>query len=352
MKSLLLSSKVWVCVGSGGVGKTSTAAALGFMAASEGLRVHVLTVDPSQRLKQTLGIQEGQDATEVKHPKIKGKLFASIIDPKKTFDQFISRAAGNIEVEKLKNNRLYQQLTTTLAGSQEFTALERVYLLHESGDFDLIVLDTPPTKHAIDFLQAPQKLSAVLNEGIAKWFRDPGGEKQSFLRGVLSAGTKTVLKALENITGSEFMRELSGFFSAIEKFQDKIEGRVNAVHRLLVDPATHFLLVTSFDEAKLKEAEYFSKEIRKGGYQLSGIIINRAFPYWYEAPLENPSAAVKNLYDNLREYFKVRDQLFQSFSLRMKDEGAVVRLPELKNEVANIDGVAELAEHLDTDLLG
>lgn len=347
MIQLLKTSKVWVCVGSGGVGKTSVAASLGFMAAKQGLRVHVLTVDPSQRLKQTLGIKEGQQTARIEYSELKGELYASIIDPKKTFDEFLARASGSQQAEKLIKNRLYQQLSTSLSGSQEFTALERVYLLQEQGNLDLIILDTPPTKHAIDFLHAPQKLAAVLNEGITKWFRDPDGKKQGIFKTILATGTKTVLKALESITGSEFMSELADFFNSIEKFQGKIQERVTAVHRLLVHPQTHFLLVTSFDEAKLKEAEYFAKEIRQGGYQLSAMLINRAFPYWYNQEVQGASPGVAKLFEQMKYYYQNRDQMFVNFTVRMSDQGEVLRLPELKQEISDIGGVAVMATHLE-----
>ena len=347
MKSLLKSSEVLVCVGSGGGGKTSIAASLGYLACAEGLRVHVLTIDPSQRLKTTLGFQPNESSTVCPTPGLPGELSASLVDPKKTFDEFLARASGQSKAHKLLNNKLYQQLSTTLAGSQEFTALEKLYTLHESGNYDLIILDTPPAKHAIDFLEAPQKLAAIFHDSIAKWFRDPKGEKQGILKSLLQQGTKQVLRGLESITGSDFMRELSDFFQNIESFQDKLEERVNAVHRLLVHDKTHFALVTSFDAAKLIEAEDFARSIRRSGYKLSAVLINRAYPYWYFEPFQPESAEVNELHHTMKSYFAARDALFKKFAGQMSSTGVVARLPELRNEISNLEGVAKLAHDLE-----
>lgn len=347
MKHLLKESKVLVCVGSGGVGKTSISASLGYLACREGLKVHVLTIDPSQRLKTTLGFKSGELSTICPTPGLPGELSASIIDPKKTFDEFLSRASGQAKAHKLLKNKLYQQLSTTLAGSQEFTALEKLYSLYESGQYDLILLDTPPAKHAIDFLEAPQKLAALFHDSIAKWFRDPKGEKQGFLKNILAQGTKQVLRGLESITGSDFMRELADFFQNIESFQGKLEDRVNAVHRLLVHDKTHFALVTSFDEAKLIEAEDFARSIRRSGYKLSAVLINRAYPYWYFEPFQPESPEVNELYNTMKTYFSARDVLFKKFAQQMSSTGVVARLPELRNEISNLDGVAKLAHDLE-----
>jgi anion-transporting ArsA/GET3 family ATPase len=249
---------------------------------------------------------------------------------------------------------LYQQLSTTLSGSQEFTALEKLYSNYESKDFDLIILDTPPTKHAIDFLNAPQKLSVLFNEGVAKWFRRSKGSKggASIFANIMHAGTLQVLKILENLTGSEFMRELADFFQNIESWQSKLEERVTAVHRLLVSPGTHFCLVTSFDQAKLKEATYFNKEIRKGGYHLSSVIINRAFPSWLaDFPTDfspQESLRLSQEFLTLRDYYRTRDLFFQNFAKELitssQQEDIICKIPELEQDVANLSDVSVLAK--------
>jgi anion-transporting ArsA/GET3 family ATPase len=355
MISSLNSAKVIICVGSGGVGKTTVASAIAFQAAIEGKKVIVLTVDPAKRLKTTMGLSDDEDMVQVKHPSFKGELWASVIDNKKTFDDFVRRAAakGGGNVERILKNKLYIQLSTTLSGSQEFTAVEKLYSVYESQKFDLIVLDTPPAQHAMDFLVAPQKLSDLFNDNIAKWFREPGTKGVGIFTRIVQTGTKQVMKALENLTGSEFISELAEFFRDVEKWQTRLEERTSAVHRLLVGEQSHFVLVTSFDESKLQEAERFSKEIRKGGYRLSAVIINRAYPSGIGTGLDLQFSAkggtdLERTYIKTQDYYRQRDGIFEKFFIRMGHEGQVLRLPELESDVSDLIGVEEMARELKT----
>lgn len=350
-KSLFQDAKIIVCVGSGGVGKTTVAASLGVMAAKEGKKVLVLTIDPAKRLAQTLGIEGSQEITRVPNQNYKGELFASVIDHKKTFDEFVARAAKKSEaIKKILDNRLYQQLSTSLSGSQEFTALEKLLSCYDSGNFDLIILDTPPTKHAIDFLQAPQKLSALFSEGVAKWFRDPGGKRAGLVGQLIHSGTRQVFKILETLTGSNFIHELGDFFLNIEQWQGQLLKRTGDVHRLLISPTTHFCLVTAFDQAKLKEAEYFNREINKGGYHLNTVILNRVFPYWLDlqstTEQNTDQKALETLYTQMRKYYEEKDHLYKSFEDKIKRHAKIYRIPDLVKDISDIHGLENLGEIL------
>ena len=353
----LKKTRVLICVGSGGVGKTTVAAALGAEAAMSGRKTLVLTIDPSQRLKTTLGLPESGDIVEITGGQWpQGHYFGAVINAKKTFDEFVRRAvkvAGLPEdsAEKILRNKLYLQLSTTLSGSQEFTALEKLYSSYDSGLYDLVILDTPPTKHAIDFLEAPQKLSALFNEKVAQWLRPGGTTGRRWIQGLLHTGTLQVLKALELLTGSDFMHELRDFFQNLEGWQSRLEDRVTAVHRLLVSDETQFALVTSFDEAKLKEAEYFVREIRKGGYQLAQIYLNRAYPLWLKSAQTwdgsgAPDQPLLRLAKEMLQHQAEREASYSQFAQRMRGLCPVARLPELEDDVADLEGVQTLQKFI------
>lgn len=338
--------QIRVFVGSGGVGKTTLAAAAGLLAAREGKKVLVLTIDPSKRLASTLGIEGTTEPTKVPGFKGRGELWASIVDHRRTFDEFVMKAAKHAPgAERLLKNRLYKEMSSTLAGSQDFSALERLYSSYKDGDYDLLILDTPPAQHAMDFLESPAKLAALFNEGIARWFRAPSGGKISFLQKIVNTGTQQVLKVLEKLTGSEFIGELTEFFRSMEGWQGKLGERASAVHRLLISPETKFCLVTNFDRAKLAEAESFVKKIKQGGYHLSHVVINRAFPEWLgsESTLD---PKLLDLYGSFSKYYERRAAGANAFASRLKGEITVLRLPELSERVYDLKGLEQVAEQL------
>lgn len=349
MKAIVKDAEILVCVGTGGVGKTTIAAALGAMAAEEGRKVIVLTIDPAQRLKTTLGLPDTGEIQDLQHPRIKGRMAAALINSKRTFDDFVLRAASKSErAKKILENKLYIQLSTTLSGSQEFTALEKLCTVHESGEFDLIILDTPPSKHAMDFLKAPEKLSALFQERITKWFRDSEKGSVRFLTGLFQVGTKQVIKALELLTGSEFMTELADFFGTIHSWQARLEARTKQVHQLLVQPKTQFFLVCSYDRAKLSEAHRFGREIRKGGYHLKNVILNRAYPDWLPelGAKAVPSTPAGQMANDWRDYYKRRRQDSSPLAELKKLNIRVFELQEMSEDIHDLDGVFKLVDRM------
>lgn len=335
---------IYICIGSGGVGKTTFASALSFYLAQEGQRVLVLTIDPSKRLKTTMGINDSE-FKEIQDPSFTGSLHASVINHQKTFNDFLMRVGDPKLIEKIISNRLYQQLSTTLSGSQDFTALEKLLSAYESGKYDAIVLDTPPAQHAVEFLKSPQKLSKIFSESIAKWFRP---DSSTFLglnlfRKAMQAGATQILVALEKLTGNEFIKELTEFFIGIQQWQSKLEKRVLDCDRILRSEDTKMILVTSLDRVKLKEAEGLAEDLQKENFHLAAMVVNRAFPIWYEHSQQTKN---QELLKQMLDYHHSKEHFLTQFMLHQKDKSVVVRLPELDQDVSDLVGVKSLLKYI------
>ncbi len=350
MRALIENHKVIVCTGSGGVGKTTTAAALGVAAAQLGRRVLVLTIDPARRLATTLGIARRSDDVRVARQAYPGELWAGMIDPPRVFTDYILRhAADRATADRLLENALYRQLSTTLSGSQEFTSLSRLHDAATRGDYDLVILDTPPAMHAADFLTAPQRLNAVFDSTVVSLFM---GRASGF--GLAAAawkqGVKLLLGTLTLLTGSEFVGNFSRFFTAIDAIAPAIRATNLAAHRLLLDPTTAFVLITSYDAAKIQEGEVFHDELVAAGYHLRQVIVNRAWPAWMAAAAATQGAAAAQLralspaalaplHAALRTYYGQR----AATHTRFRD---LLAVPELEEEIIGLPALERLAAHL------
>jgi anion-transporting ArsA/GET3 family ATPase len=352
--SLLKSQRVIICVGSGGVGKTTVSAALAYRAAELGLRVLVMTIDPSRRLRQALGL-EGTQIREVEVPgqNFSGRLSASLLNAEEIFRDFVQKSATQKELaDRLMKNRLYQQLSTTLSGSQEFTSLLQLSEIVNKNTYDLVILDTPPAQHAVDFLEAPAKINSLFQDSIVKWFI---GDEEAigFVQKIISRGTQTVLKALESMTGSLFMTELNDFFSSVRSVQKKISEKTEAVQELLHSSTTGFVLVTGFDTVKLKEAEALNAYLEERQFHLLAMIINRAFPTGVDiVDSQKFSASVSfekliGVYDKWQKYHADRDIYFQSFSDKWRQKLPVVKIPDLNQDVYGLQSLGVIAHEVD-----
>lgn len=380
MDALIKNHRVLVCVGSGGVGKTTMAAALAIRGRQLGRRVLVVTVDPAKRLASALSL----DLTGVEERLVpsqsssssQGTLHAAVIDSKKVFDGFIQTHATDSDLMKrLSKNRLYEQLSTTLSGSQEFTALERLLQAHEKTDsdsggaprpaYDLIILDTPPTQHAIDFLSAPDRIRGLFQDNITKWFMNPAANSGFLGQGIVSSligrGTRAALKSLEVLTGARFIEELIDFFYSMQSIQKKLRDRSEAVNVLLKSRDSIFVLVTSFDVAKLKEAQHLNGHLRNFGYRLGACILNRAFPE--HLPADEEMKAVQGAGDGspelresilkLREYHQrvrsdheARFLQFEKFEAQVDRDVCVIRVPEYRQDIFGLEDLESLGSFL------
>jgi anion-transporting ArsA/GET3 family ATPase len=278
--ALLDGARVCVCGGSGGVGKTTTAAAIALGMASGGARVGVVTIDPARRLANALGLDELENEPRRVDPDLlgddaQGELWAMMLDPKRTFDELIERLAPSAErAEEIKRNRIYRELSGAVSGSQEFTAVAKLHELARDGDFDLLVLDTPPSRNALDFLEAPGRLTSFLEGSAIRALIRPTGLGMR----VLGRGASPLLGALRRVTGLDLLSDLSTFFALLGDMTQEFSARAADVERLLHDPTTAFLLVTAASGPAIEEAIWFRRTLDEAGLQFAGAIVNRVHP--------------------------------------------------------------------------
>lgn len=285
---LVTSKRIVVCVGSGGVGKTTTAAAIAMYAARAGRRALVITIDPAKRLANSLGLAGlGHDIQQVSDELLAaagrratgGALFAMMLDQKRAFDEVVEQYATNPDaIARILANPVYAQISGALAGSQEYAALAKLYDLDKTGDWDLIVVDTPPTAHALDFLDAPQKLTAAIDSPAIDWFRKL---RQSGRRRRWSVAGRTgayILKRISKFVGSQFLDDLGVFFTEFSDILGGFRERAEAVYALLRDPGVGFVLVTSPEPMAVDEALFFHARLLASQMPFSAFVVNRVHP--------------------------------------------------------------------------
>src|SRR5690348_9163687 len=248
--------------------------------AAEGNKVAVVTIDPAKRLADSLGLQELGNEPRLVDPKrfdghgieMRGELWAMMLDAKRTFDELIGRLAPDERSrDEVLANRIYQELSSAVAGSQEFTAIAKLYELDREGGFDAIVLDTPPSRNALDFLDAPDRLTGFFEGRALKLFLVPTG----IAARVMSKGTGVVFAVLKRLTGVDLLDDVSQLFRALGGLIDGFRERASAVKALLGDPATTFLIVTSPEREPVAEAIFFHGKLREARMPFGGLIVNR-----------------------------------------------------------------------------
>lgn len=281
---LVRDHRVVVCVGSGGVGKTTTAATIALWGALEGRRAVVLTIDPARRLANSLGIAELGDEPRQVDPAVlagagrpaQGTLAAMMLDQKNAWDRLVARHAPSDEVrERILQNRFYLNLSQNFAGSHEYMAIEQLCLLCESDEYDLIVLDTPPTKRALDFFEAPERIRDFLDRKVVRWFVMPYLSQGWAAAKTLNRTVGFLFRKLEEATGVSALAEVSDFFSAMSGMFDAFTARTDVIHEILRSSSTAFVLVTGPEEQVLTEAEFFSERMKGMEMPLGGVVFNR-----------------------------------------------------------------------------
>ena len=349
-----------VCAGSGGVGKTTTAAALAMGAAAQGAKVAVVTIDPARRLANSLGLEQlGNEPRLIEAERftehgveMRGELWALMLDAKRTFDELIEHLAPDERTrDEVLSNRIYKQLSNAVAGSQEFTAIAKLYDLDASGRFDLLVLDTPPSRNALDFLDAPDRLTHFFQGRAIKVFLRPA----SFGGRIIGKGTGMAFGILRRVTGVDLLNDLSVFFRALGGMIDGFVARAERVGALLADPGTTFLIVTSPRHDPVEEAIFFHRKLREAGMPFGGLVVNRvhAAP---ELDGELPEELVDELGATLAG--RVATSARELAALAARDERNIAHLrsrlddppllivPERQDDVHDVEGLAHVRAHL------
>jgi anion-transporting ArsA/GET3 family ATPase len=364
LTEVVRTAHVIVCTGSGGVGKTTAAASLALAAARAGRATIVLTIDPARRLAQSLGLRE-LDNTPRPVAGVDG-LDAMMLDMKRTFDEVIDRhAVDAARAGKIKSNRFYQQLSNSLAGTQEYMAMEKLYDLHQQGIYDCIVIDTPPTRNALDFLDAPKRLTNFLEGRFLKMFLAPGLKAGKVLGRAVGFGTGMFMKAASKITGAGVLDDLADFFQSFEGMYSGFKDRAQSVYHLLASPESAFVVVASPEPPALREARYFLQRLEQDGMPTAGLVVNRVTPgpqgdladlddarvATAAAALdgggsaETAAAALLRLHLDRVEVTR-REQRAITAALQGIDPRALVEVPRLGGDVHDLDGLARVGAHL------
>jgi anion-transporting ArsA/GET3 family ATPase len=374
LPELVRSRRVLIAVGAGGVGKTTTAAALGLAAAREGKKVLCLTIDPARRLAQSLGLAEmTSDAMRVDPARfaaagvpMKGELTVGMVDTKRTFDNLVHRYSSSPEkAERLLSNKLYKYVSTSLAGTQEYMAMERLIEVKKSAEWDLIVLDTPPTANALDFLDAPDTLIGALDSAAMRWFVDAFQTTGKVSLNLLARSAAVVLRGIGKLVGGGFLENMAEFITELNDLFGGFRQRAAAVHEALRAPDASFVLVTSPAPMSVQEVLYFSDRLVEHQIPRGAFVVNRFRrpPRVTGSPLEaaDVAEAVRSVGVSLDEDAPGRllraysDQVrlaaldathVAQLSARAGSDVAIVRVPELASDVHDLVLLARIADVL------
>jgi anion-transporting ArsA/GET3 family ATPase len=359
----LRGKRVCICLGAGGVGKTTTSAAIALGLAARGQKVAVVTIDPAARLASALGLERlsgeptaiDQELLADQGVQCKGELWAMMLDSKATFDEIVTRLAPNEhEREEILANPIYRELSSAVAGSQELSATAKLYELRYERDFDVIVLDTPPSRNAVDFLETPNRLLGFLEGRALRVFLSPGG----LAARVFGRSTGIVFAIFARVTGVDMLSDLSTFFRSLSGILEGFGERTRGVAKLLRDPSTTFMIVTSPEPEPAREAPYLAERLSETGMSLGGLIVNRVHfdGLGGESAEDVEALLTPELGERLAA--RVASNLADFDTLVQRDRATVERLslelsepdpilvPHLDEDVSDLAGLARLSEHL------
>jgi anion-transporting ArsA/GET3 family ATPase len=366
---IIAKKQIIVCAGSGGVGKTTTAAAIALRAAMDGKKAAVLTIDPAKRLASSLGLKDlSSEPEKVNRRKFtaaglepKGELHALMLDTKSTFDKVVTRYAPTPQqAERIIANRFYRNISSTLSGTQEYMAMEKLYELHADGGYDLIVIDTPPTRNALDFLDAPKRMTDFFESRLLRWFLVPYMKAGGGLFKFANVAANTFLKLVKKIVGSEVLEDTAEFFANLEGMYDGFKQRARDVAALLKSDATAFIVVTSPAEEAVAEATFFASRLNESGLPFGALVVNRVHPRWGDAIDAKPRQLAKLEKGDgdallLAKLLRTERAFSEVVHLEEKNLDALarkiprhrwVRVPYLEQEAVDFPGLVAITERL------
>lgn len=357
LDSLVDEGRIIICAGSGGVGKTTSAAVIAMEAARRGRRAVVVTIDPARRLADALGLSGIGNEPKRIQGDWPGELSAVMLDTKGTFDALVATYSDDAEqAERILANRFYRNISGALSGTQEYMAMEKLYALNDDDSFDVVVVDTPPTRHALDFLDAPRRLTNFLDHRLYRVLMSPA-------RGVMKAvhvAAQTFVRSVSRVVGAEVLDDALAFFGAFSGMEEGFKQRAEVVLELLEDPATAFVLVAAPRRDTVAEAQYFADRLAEAGLSVSALIVNRVHPLFTLDSVDKVTRRADALEDtplgplarNLAQFTAVAVREREHLEGLTSTAAAVALVPYLNSDVHDMAGLDRIASHLFTATAG
>ncbi|GLP79109.1 ArsA family ATPase [Mycobacterium antarcticum] len=351
-------NRVVVCCGAGGVGKTTTAAAMALRAAEYGRTVVVLTIDPAKRLAQALGIKDlGNTPQRVPlAPEVTGELHAMMLDMRRTFDEMVTQYSGGDRAEAILENQFYQTVATSLAGTQEYMAMEKLGQLLGEDKWDLVVVDTPPSRNALDFLDAPKRLGSFMDSRLWRLLLAPGRGIGKLVTGAVGLA----MKALSTVLGSQMLSDAAGFVQALDSTFSGFREKADRTYELLKRRGTQFVVVSAAEPDALREASFFVDRLSTERMPLAGLILNRTHPTLSDLQTDKAreaadqltagggdelAAAVLRVHADRAQTAKREVRLLSRFT-GANPHVAIVGVPSLPFDVSDLEALRAIADQL------